>query len=317
MTLNGSGTNASVQNGVQIGVFGTQPQSSMTLTDSATLESVYDFNVERSGRLAIQSFSQVTVTTDAVHANGKIELEDGFVIADTVVVQSFGELKGNGWAGTLVVNQGVVSPGLSAGRIEVLGASYVQTATGKLRIDLGNHAASEWDTLTVLGPATLAGTLELTKLPTFSIGANQKFTILTCTSRTGTFSNVTLDGGPLVGFVMEYTATSVSVKANGATDVAQVAAVPAALELLGQRTGRGAAFQLALPVAAHARLSVYDVAGREVRVLRDAATAAGRHRFDLDGASTRLASGVYFGRAVVAAPGLAPETRTARVVIVR
>jgi hypothetical protein len=49
-----------------------------------------------------------------------------------------------------------------------------------------------------------------------------------------------------------------------------------------------------LPQAGQARLALYDVLGREVRVLVDGPLNAGRHRIELDGRA--LSSGVYFYR---------------------
>ncbi len=319
MTLDGFDTNASVEDGIQIGVFSLLPQTStMTLSNHATIATGFTFDIERSGRLVIQDLSQATVFSGPLRNNGEIQLEAGFIVADTVLVQTFGKLEGNGWAGPVAVNDGVVSPGLSAGRIEMLD-SYTQTANGTLAIELGRFGTGEWDTLAVTGAATLAGTLEVTTLPTFSASPGDQFIILTCGSRVGTFSTVTLNGAPLSAsqFSIGYKPNFVYLEAETGTDAPVIASAPLALELLGRRGPEGSFFELAIPVDAQARLSVYDVAGRELQVLRDAPTAAGRHRFELGGRSWRLASGVYFGRAIVTVPGTAPEVRTARVAMVR
>ncbi|MBU0510057.1 T9SS type A sorting domain-containing protein [bacterium] len=50
----------------------------------------------------------------------------------------------------------------------------------------------------------------------------------------------------------------------------------------------------ALPHPAHARLTVYDVLGREVRVLANDNFAPGEHRLRFDGSD--LPSGIYFAR---------------------
>lgn len=72
----------------------------------------------------------------------------------------------------------------------------------------------------------------------------------------------------------------------------------------------GGTFVFALPRAAHARLSVLDVQGREVRVLADGEFGPGRHAVTLEG--SQLAAGLYFVR--VKSGGLA---LTRRVAIVR
>jgi hypothetical protein len=169
------------------------------------------------------------------------------------------------------------------------------------------------------GAATLAGALELTTLPTFSASPGDQFIIITYGSHTGTFSTVTLNGAPLSAsqFSIVYKSTFVYLEVEAGTDAPATSPSPLTLELLGRRGPEGAYFELAMPVDAQARLSVYDVAGRELQVLRDAPTSAGRYRFELGGASSHLASGVYFARAIVTVPGTAPQMRTARVAMVR
>ncbi|MBU0508666.1 T9SS type A sorting domain-containing protein [bacterium] len=49
-----------------------------------------------------------------------------------------------------------------------------------------------------------------------------------------------------------------------------------------------------LPRPAHARLAVYDVLGREVRIVADESLTAGEHRASFDGSD--LPSGIYFAR---------------------
>jgi hypothetical protein len=70
-----------------------------------------------------------------------------------------------------------------------------------------------------------------------------------------------------------------------------------------------------LPAGAMVRLSVYDVAGREVRVLADGFLDAGPKRFVWDGRDARgdeVGSGVYFCR--IATGG---ATHTRKVLLLR
>ncbi len=66
----------------------------------------------------------------------------------------------------------------------------------------------------------------------------------------------------------------------------------------------------ALPVRTHAKLSICDIAGREVVKLADAEVPAGRHEAHLD--ASALPNGVYFCRLQAAR-----ETRTAKLVVQR
>jgi hypothetical protein len=62
-----------------------------------------------------------------------------------------------------------------------------------------------------------------------------------------------------------------------------------------------------LPSAGHVRLTVYDVLGREVRVLVDEDAAAGVHRARVD--ANGLASGVYLYRLNVRPDNAGVESR--------
>ena len=65
------------------------------------------------------------------------------------------------------------------------------------------------------------------------------------------------------------------------------------------RMGESAAFQIEMPEAGQARLRIFDVSGRLVRVLIDAPLAAGSRLEPWDGRDGRgrsVGPGVYFGR---------------------
>jgi hypothetical protein len=87
-----------------------------------------------------------------------------------------------------------------------------------------------------------------------------------------------------------------------------------ALRLWAVRTPGTAAFTLELPERARVLLTVFDVSGREVSRLADDVLESGRHRFTLR--PGRLASGVYFARAQIEAPGGTIVKRT-RVAVLR
>ncbi|MBD3348177.1 MAG: T9SS type A sorting domain-containing protein [Candidatus Eisenbacteria bacterium] len=79
--------------------------------------------------------------------------------------------------------------------------------------------------------------------------------------------------------------------------------------------GPSTTISYALPQRTHVKLSVYDVVGREVAVLRDETQAAGEHEARWDGTNENgqdLAAGMYFVR--LDAGG---DTRTSKVTLVR
>ncbi len=321
VNVDGSGSDITLANSFTLGagVAAPEPVSVLSLTNTGTVnvESPSSVSIiQGSGGLSVASGAQVTTAGDIWVLSGEINLNQGFVVADSILIGQFGsELNGVGFIAADVTNAGITAPGFSAGELEIISGSFVQPSTGKLRIELGKHSAGEWDVLSVSGPATLGGTLELTQLPTYSGAVGDVFTIMTFTSRTGTFASVTLNGGPLSGFNLDYTSTNVTLKVTGATDAPDLAALPSEIGLVGWRTPAGGTLELSLPSESDVRLSFFDVTGREIGVLREGRTAAGRHRFDL-GSSRSLASGIYFGRAVVQTNG-GGEVRTARIPIIR
>jgi hypothetical protein len=111
-----------------------------------------------------------------------------------------------------------------------------------------------------------------------------------------------IDGATLTGYrgTSEFS-RAVQVQATDASgeDVAAAAegGLPAVLVLHGAAPnpfGIATTLRFALPRAAHARLSVFDVLGREVARLVDGEVGAGPHEALLDGA--RLPSGTYLVR---------------------
>jgi hypothetical protein len=128
------------------------------------------------------------------------------------VAQSFqllgGVLAGNNSViGSVTNNGGVVSPGLSPGKLTING-SYTQTTNGILQIELaGTVPGTTFDQLVVTGAAKLAGTLVVTLTNGFLPAINTTFTILTASSRSGVFANF-LYASNTTEIELSYTATS-------------------------------------------------------------------------------------------------------------
>ena len=99
---------------------------------------------------------------------------------------------------------------------------------------------------------------------------------------------------------------------SATTDVAEIGRVEFALEPLTPNPAAGAvSVRFATPMTAHVRVSVYDVVGREVRVLADGAFSPGSHSVRWDGtvAGSPARSGMYFVR--MQAPGFERGRRVA------
>jgi hypothetical protein len=112
---------------------------------------------------------------------GSITVENGMAVLSTGILKGKGAVHGN------VDNEGVISPGESAGEIIVDGL-FSQGNAGKLLIELGSY--SNYDRLVVIGEASLDGTLQLRLLNGFAPVRGHSFEILQWGGRSGTFLRV-------------------------------------------------------------------------------------------------------------------------------
>ena len=123
---------------------------------------------------------------------GFLRLEGGTLSSAAAVQLQAGTLLGNGSIAAGLASSGTVSPGLSAGAIQIAG-NYVQGFAGTLQIEVGGTGAgTEFDQVAVTGSAALDGILKVTLINAFTPSAGDSFTILTAASRTGTFSGLDL-----------------------------------------------------------------------------------------------------------------------------
>src|SRR5207342_3698818 len=98
--------------------------------------------------------------------------------------------------------------------------TYVQSAGGRLVVQLGRASTSEYDKFTVTGAVTLGGTLEVRFAPGFNPTPGEVYDIMTFPSRTGTFSTVTFGGFPIGNaFAVSYLPTAVRITIASLVDV--------------------------------------------------------------------------------------------------
>jgi outer membrane autotransporter protein len=117
-------------------------------------------------------------------------LVDGSIGPGRTLVNAGGLLGGHGTIGGNVLNSGVVSPGDSPGTLTVFG-NYTQTPGGTLRIEIAGTAPGQFDLLAVGGHASLAGTLQLSRLGNFQLQVGDKITFLTAQGGvSGTFDTI-------------------------------------------------------------------------------------------------------------------------------
>jgi len=133
----------------------------------------------QSGVLDVNSFAQ---------SAGVTRLNGGSLESNSAININGGRLEGNGTVTGTVINAGEVSPGLSPGSIDIVGA-YQQAAGGRYAVELGGLTpATQFDRLTVANAATLGGTLAVSLVNGFTPTIGDSFEVMTFASRSGEFS---------------------------------------------------------------------------------------------------------------------------------
>jgi T5SS/PEP-CTERM-associated repeat protein len=122
--------------------------------------------------------------------------------SDRLRLGAMGTLQGSGTVEATLSNEGgVVSPGLSAGILNLNG-NYSDTATAKIDIEIGGlTAGTRYDQFNIAGSANFSGTLNISFINGFTPQAGDRFDILTYGSSTGTLKVTGLDLGGGRSFV--------------------------------------------------------------------------------------------------------------------
>ncbi len=145
-------------------------------------------SVNNGGSLIVNMDGAISSTQTSVNNGGSLRV-DGSISSAQTSVNNGGLLSGEGSLRGLT-NGGIVSPGNSPGTLTVSG-NYTQTANGTLRIEIAGTALGQFDLLAVGGHASLAGTLQLSRVGNFQLQIGDKITFLTARGEvSGTFSTI-------------------------------------------------------------------------------------------------------------------------------
>jgi hypothetical protein len=118
---------------------------------------------------------------------------------------------------------------VDSGTLRLANANYVQ-GSGALTIKIGGRGAGQFGQLSVSGNATLSGPLNISLASGFTPMNGDQFQILSCASRSGTFSALNVPAG----FAVNYSGSGVTlVVTNAALIMAQHASARLAADSLG------------------------------------------------------------------------------------
>jgi hypothetical protein len=138
-----------------------------------------------------------TLLADAVSVGGGTLVLSGGAIgtsqdAATVAILSGGTFDATGTLYGYLYNDGTINPGgVDATGTLVVNGDYTQTATGTLNVEI-NGLYPGHDRLTVNGLATLGGILNVSFIGGYLAYPGTSFSVLTYTSRSGTFATLNL-----------------------------------------------------------------------------------------------------------------------------
>ena len=126
------------------------------------------------------------------------------------------KLGGSGVVLGMVISDGDVAPGSSAGQLTI-GGDYLQVA-GSLSVELGGTTpGTEYDRLIVSNAVALNGTLNVTLINGYAPASGHSFTILQGGGLFGSFATANLPAiGPGLGWDLAYSVSAVTLSVTGA-----------------------------------------------------------------------------------------------------
>ena len=195
--------------------------ATLTLGSSSSITNLSSFG--NAGTVTIGSGSTLAAASYTQSA-GTTTLNGGALTASTTAAINGGTLSGTGTITGNVTNAGQVLPGGAgtAGVLNIVG-NYSQTSAGALTLDIGGSTSgSQYDLLAISGAATLAGTLNVNRLNSYTPSPSTAFLPLTFASKTGDFSTTS---GLLFGTVQlysSYSGTGLNIVANASPTVPPV-----------------------------------------------------------------------------------------------
>ncbi len=154
----------------------------------------------------------LTLGSGTTSTSGLLEVDGTLAASAATLVATGGTVSGDGTIqGSLAATGGFVAPGSKLGVLTIQGSLSLSQNGGLEAVVADYDRAGPTDRLVVTGQATLGGTLAVSLAPGFRPAPSDEFTILSCASRSGTFSSVA--GCEAVDVI--YGATSVKVRFTG------------------------------------------------------------------------------------------------------
>jgi hypothetical protein len=205
--------------GASVTVYGTvyiEPRQNQPTQWLHTMDSRGLVTIKNNGRIEVNGSSFNNSCNFCTAGDGVLVIEAGGTFANNGSCNFFGNLTNNGTlinngiltgqpsiAGNLS-NNGTLAPGSSPGTYTVNG-NYTSTSASVYNFEVQGTSTTQYDRLLVSGTVVLDGALNVTFLGGFTPATTHDLPIITGTSITGTFSNLSVPNS----YTVIYTPTSV------------------------------------------------------------------------------------------------------------
>jgi len=156
-----------------------------------------------------------------INLNAVLDNKGTITIAGNVGINgsgfvNHGTIKGNGSIAGSITNNGIISPGLSPGKL-TLNGNYTQASTGILNLEIGGSTpVTEYDQFAVSGSAALDGALNLTLINGYRPKVGDVFQIISFGSFTGQFATINFTGFTAS---VTYAASGITIKVLTVPDI--------------------------------------------------------------------------------------------------
>lgn len=238
------------------------------------------------GDMSVAAAPVTCFVADSLRVSGALHMADGTLStgAKPTLVQAGGLLDGSGTIVSSVVLDGRLAPGSASVPFDTLAIRTAILRAGSVtEIGIGDVSAGEFDRLVCTTNVVLGGTLDVRRAG-FAANPGDSVRVIEAPVVTGTFANVTLDGGPVGGLFDVHVRTDGVwlVFGGGNVDVPVdpvegPAAHALAFSAVGS-PGASPALRLSLPAAARVSVEVFDLHGRRVSRTDFGTLPAGAYR---------------------------------------
>ncbi len=190
--------------------------SSSTLNNNGTLNNISSSALNNNGTLNNKGSVNNNGTLNN-NSSGTLTYLSNGTLTNTETINNNGTLKGTGTlvqSGTFSNSStGIIAPGASPGKLTITGSLNLGSGAYNCEI-YGTTQGTTYDWLAISGIVTLTNAQLAVNWGSFVPFAGDEFTILTCGSRTGEFTSVTIPSVSGLQFTVLYGATSVVIQAQ-------------------------------------------------------------------------------------------------------